>query len=60
MLDLLWLVLVDERDLAVYTHVYETRGQVLIAREQFADHDGSLISYLEHNGLLGPRAEHRP
>jgi 5-methylthioadenosine/S-adenosylhomocysteine deaminase len=47
--------LADKYDLPVYTHVYETRGQVLIAREQFADHDGSLISYLEHNGLLGRR-----
>jgi 5-methylthioadenosine/S-adenosylhomocysteine deaminase len=47
--------LAHKHDLAVYTHVYETRGQVLIAREQFADHDGSLISYLENNGLLGPR-----
>ena len=36
-------------------HVYETRGQALIAREQFGAYDGSLISYLEHNGLLGPR-----
>jgi 5-methylthioadenosine/S-adenosylhomocysteine deaminase len=44
-----------KHDLAIYTHVYETRGQVLIAREQFADHDGSLISYLENCGLLGPR-----
>src|SRR5262249_40852168 len=42
-------------DLAVYTHVYETRGQVLIAREQFADHGGSLIGYLDDVGLLGPR-----
>jgi cytosine/adenosine deaminase-related metal-dependent hydrolase len=39
----------------VYTHVYETRGQVLIAREQFADHGGSLIGYLDDVGLLGPR-----
>ena len=44
-----------KHDLPVYTHVYETRGQVLIAREQFANHDGSLISYLENNGLLGPK-----
>lgn len=42
-------------DLPIYTHVYETRGQALIAREQFADHDCSLISYMENNGLLGPR-----
>ena len=47
--------LAHKHDLAVYTHVYETRGQVLIAREQFADHGGSFISYLEHNGLLNPR-----
>ncbi|MFL6798132.1 MAG: amidohydrolase family protein [Xanthobacteraceae bacterium] len=47
--------LAEKNDLPVYTHVYETRGQVLIAKEQFADHDGSLITYLERNGLLGPR-----
>ena len=47
--------LAHKHDLAVYTHVYETRGQALIAREQFGTHDGSLVSYLEHNGLLGPR-----
>ena len=47
--------LAHKHDLPVYTHVYETRGQVLIAREQFADHGGSLITYLENNGLLGPR-----
>jgi len=47
--------LADKHDLAVYTHVYETRGQVLIARELFADHQGSLISYMDDVGLLGPR-----
>ncbi len=47
--------LADKHDLPVYTHVYETRGQVLIARERFADHDGSLISYMDDVGLLGPR-----
>jgi cytosine/adenosine deaminase-related metal-dependent hydrolase len=47
--------LADKHDLSVYTHVYETRGQVVIARELFAQHDGSLISYLENTGLLGPR-----
>src|SRR5215468_2008343 len=47
--------LADKFDLAVYIHVYETRGQVLIAREQFADHGGSLIGYLDDVGLLGPR-----
>src|SRR5215469_17630012 len=47
--------LADKYDLPVYTHVYETRGQVLIARELFKDHDGSLITYLERSGLLGPK-----
>ncbi len=47
--------LADKHDLAVYTHVYETRGQALIARELFAEHDGSLIKYLENTGVLGPR-----
>jgi 5-methylthioadenosine/S-adenosylhomocysteine deaminase len=47
--------LAHKYDLAVYTHVYETRGQVLIARELFADHEGSLISYMNNIGLLGPR-----
>jgi cytosine/adenosine deaminase-related metal-dependent hydrolase len=44
-----------KHNLPVYTHVYETRGQRLIARERFADHDGSLITYLERNGLLDSR-----
>jgi 5-methylthioadenosine/S-adenosylhomocysteine deaminase len=47
--------LADKHALAVYTHVYETRGQALIARELFADHEGSLISYLANTGMLGPR-----
>jgi cytosine/adenosine deaminase-related metal-dependent hydrolase len=47
--------LAHKHDLPVYTHVYETRGQRLIASEQFADHDGSLITYLERNNLLGPK-----
>jgi 5-methylthioadenosine/S-adenosylhomocysteine deaminase len=47
--------LAHKYDLPVYTHVYETRGQALIARELFAKHDGSLISYLDSTGLLGPR-----
>jgi 5-methylthioadenosine/S-adenosylhomocysteine deaminase len=47
--------LAEKHNLGIYTHVYETRGQVLIAREQFKDHDGSLISYMENNGMLNPR-----
>jgi 5-methylthioadenosine/S-adenosylhomocysteine deaminase len=44
-----------QHGLPIYTHVYETRGQVLIARELFAEHDGSLITYMERNGILGPK-----
>jgi 5-methylthioadenosine/S-adenosylhomocysteine deaminase len=47
--------LAEKHDLTVYTHVYETKGQALIAREQFAQHGGSLINYLDSTGLLGPR-----
>jgi len=47
--------LAARHDLTVYTHVYETRGQALIAREKFAHHGGSLINYLDSAGLLGPR-----
>jgi cytosine/adenosine deaminase-related metal-dependent hydrolase len=42
-------------DLPIYTHVYETRGQRLIARELFKKHGGSLIGYMEDCGLVGPR-----
>ncbi len=47
--------LADKHDLPIYTHVYETRGQALIARERFAEHDGSLIQYMKNSGMLGPR-----
>jgi len=47
--------LAEKHDLPVYTHVYETKGQAVIARELFADHGGSLITYLADGGLLGPR-----
>ena len=47
--------LAEKHDLPLYTHVYETKGQALIARELYADHGGSLITYLENAGMLGPR-----
>jgi cytosine/adenosine deaminase-related metal-dependent hydrolase len=47
--------LAERFDLPVYTHVYETKGQVLIARELFKEHEQSLIVYLKNTGLLGPR-----
>ena len=51
--------LAERHDLAVYTHVYETKGQALIAREQFADHEGSFIGYLEARRPARPAAQHR-
>src|SRR6516164_1392500 len=47
--------LAEKHDLPLYTHVYETKGQALIARELYAKHGGSLITYLENAGMLGPR-----
>lgn len=47
--------LAHDHDLCVYTHVYETRGQVHIARDDYAAHGGSFINYLQSTGLLGPR-----
>src|SRR5579862_1372148 len=47
--------LADKYDLPIYTHVYETRGQRLIAREKFKQHGGSLISYMADCGIVGPR-----
>jgi cytosine/adenosine deaminase-related metal-dependent hydrolase len=47
--------LAEKHDLPLYTHVYETKGQVLIAREEFAAHGGSFVAYLRNTGVLGPR-----
>lgn len=47
--------LAQKHDLPVFTHVYETKGQVLIARELFEKYDKSLITYLEKHGLLNDR-----
>jgi cytosine/adenosine deaminase-related metal-dependent hydrolase len=46
--------LAERYQLPVYTHVYETRAQALMARELFAAHESSLIVYLKNTGLLGP------
>ncbi len=45
----------ERRDLPVYTHVYETRGQAVMARELYASHGGSFIKYLDQCGLLNRR-----
>ena len=48
-------VLSDQCDLPVFTHVYESRATTLIARQKFRHWGGSLVSYLDAHGLLGPR-----
>ncbi len=45
----------ERHDLAIYTHVYETRGQAVLAREAYRDHDGSFIKYMKSCGMLNRR-----
>ena len=52
--------LAHKHDLPIYTHVYETRGQVLIARELFAEHDGSLIKLSGQHRPARAAAQYRP
>ena len=42
-------------DLGVYIHVYETRGQVVMAREMYGEYGGSFINYLDAAGILNHR-----
>lgn len=44
-----------DADLPVYTHVYETRLQRHLAHERFGAHGGSIVRYMEANGLLTER-----
>lgn len=44
----------ERHDLQIFTHVYETRGQALIARELPA-FKGSFMEYFAATGMLGPR-----
>ena len=45
----------ERHDLGVYIHVYETRGQVVMAREVYGDYGGSFIKYMKSCGLLNHR-----
>ncbi|MCZ6637483.1 MAG: amidohydrolase family protein, partial [Alphaproteobacteria bacterium] len=47
--------LAQRHDLGVYIHVYETRGQIVMAREAYADYGGSFITYMDKAGLLNHR-----
>ncbi len=42
-------------DLGIYIHVYETRGQIIMAREAYGDYGGSFITYMDKAGLLNHR-----
>ena len=47
--------LANRHDLGIYTHVYETRGQAVMARELYGKHGGSFIRYLQSCGMLNHR-----
>jgi cytosine/adenosine deaminase-related metal-dependent hydrolase len=41
-----------ERDLPVFTHVYEARSQAVLARLRYVEDGGSFVTYLARLGLL--------
>ena len=45
----------ERHDLGIYIHVYETRGQVVMAREMYGEYGGSFIKYLDTAGMLNHR-----
>ena len=47
--------LAERHDLGLYIHVYETRGQAVMARERYGDHGGSFIEYMDSAGVLNRR-----
>ena len=47
--------LAERHDLGVYIHVYETRGQIVMAREFYGDYGGSFIGYMDEAGILNRR-----
>ena len=47
--------LAERHDLGIYIHVYETKGQAVMAREFYRDHGGSFINYMADAGILNNR-----
>ncbi len=47
--------LAERHDLGIYIHVYETRGQIVMAREAYGDYGGSFINYMAEAGILNHR-----
>lgn len=45
----------DEYDLQIFTHIYESKSMALEARRHYQEHGGSLITWLDSLGMLGPR-----
>ncbi|MBT5050456.1 MAG: amidohydrolase family protein [Rhodospirillaceae bacterium] len=45
----------ERHDLGIYTHMYETRGQAVIARERYGDYGGSFVGYVAEAGMLNHR-----
>ena len=43
------------QDLPLFTHLYETRSQAVLARTAYAANGGSLVNSMERAGLLNPR-----
>jgi 5-methylthioadenosine/S-adenosylhomocysteine deaminase len=43
-----------DRQLNVFTHLYETRAEAVLARRALPDDGGSMVARLERVGLLGP------
>ena len=48
-------LLADEYDLPILTHCLESPSEVDGSRHAFGDHGGSVVRYMDHVGLLGPR-----
>ena len=49
------VALAEAHDLPIFTHIYESKSMALEARVDYAEHGGSLITWLEGLGMLGPR-----
>ncbi len=47
--------LAERHNLGLYIHVYETRNQIVMARQEFGQHGGSFITYLDDCGILNRR-----
>jgi 5-methylthioadenosine/S-adenosylhomocysteine deaminase len=43
------------QDLPLFTHLYETRSQAVLARTAYSANGGSLVKFMERAGLLNPR-----